>query len=186
MSTLESAQAVGAQQQYIGSKGMRALGFPKAFFKAQAATRSDAETELADAGRALGWPGDVRGVPSAGWLASETGLQALYQFLYAATSKGVHFAPSEALRSAWSRSPEPTAEVTVMAQTYQTYRTDFSLHWLCLLLLDTAIALWPAVPHENQLADDVAAQLLQAAENIGSVGRLPIVLASEFNLTQAP
>jgi hypothetical protein len=184
--TLESSRAVTAQQQFLGSKVMKGLGFPKSFVNAQPAGRKQLEAELATVGRHLGWPEDTRGVPSVGWLASQTNQEKLYEFLYAATSKGVHFSPSEAARSGWSSDLAPDSMVTLIAEPYRLYRTAFSLHWLCSLLIETAIVL---AEHgglaEIELSDEAGQAMLEAAELVGSAGQLPIVLASEFNLSQS-
>lgn len=183
MSMLESAKAVGAQQQYLGKKIMKELGFSKSFVNGQAATRGGVEKGLNELGRELGWPDDILGVPSVGWLASKSGLDAVYQFLYAASSKGVHFSPSEALRSGWADSLEPDAEVTILATAYRRYRTDFSMHWLCSLLLDTSITIWTLMPADGStIEDELVRRFEGAAEKIRAAGQIPIVLAAEFNL----
>src|SRR3954464_1513657 len=110
---------------------MRHLGFPRAFVREQLPARKHLEAELATLGRSLGWPDDTRGLPSVGWVALQTKLAKLYDYLYSATSRGVHFSPSEAARSAWSESLDPDATMTLMAEPYRRYRTAFSLHWLC-------------------------------------------------------
>jgi hypothetical protein len=185
MSALESSGAVSAQQQFLGTKTMRRLGFPKSFVRELSMTRKSHEAELAVVGQGLGWPEDTRGVPSVGWVASQTKLDSLYSFLYSATSKGVHFSPSEAARSGWSSSLESDSPVILMAEPYRLYRTAFSLHWLCTLLIETAIVVASHGPlGESELEDEASRDVLEAAELIGSAGRVPIVLASEFNLSQ--
>lgn len=183
MAMLESTRAVESQQQYLGKKVMKELGFSKSFVNSQAKTRTKLEQEISLLGHELDWPDDIRGFPSVGWVASQSGLGALYQFLYAATSKGVHFSPSEALRSGWAESLEPDAEVTIMADAYRAYRTDFSLHWLCWLLLETSITVWTLLaPEAPEVSEDVSQRFQAAADKIGALGQIPIVLAAEFNL----
>ena len=182
MANFESSRSVDAQQQFLGSSEMKWLGFPRSFVKEAQRNRKSIEAELRSLGRALGWPPDARPLPSTGWVASAAKLGPLYDFLYSAASKGVHFSPSESLRSGWTRAPnEP---VTLMAQPYVSYRTAFTIHWLSVMLVETLITMsedsGPLA--EVTLDDGAEAALLGAAAQIGSLGRLPIALAAEFNL----
>lgn len=183
MSMLESTKTVTAQQQFLGSKEMKRLGFPKTFVRAQGEVRKTAEAELVRLGESLGWPSDADPLPSVGWVASQAKLDGFYSFLYSASSKGVHFSPYEVLRSGWSQSQGPGAAVTIMGDPYIQYRTAFSIHWLSLLLIETVMVLYEHGPLSGVELDDSADTVMQAAaERVGSVGRLPIALAAEFNL----
>jgi len=181
MAMLESTKTVSAQQQFLGLKEMKRLGFPKEFVNAQAKARKLAEAELARLGQRLGWPADRGPLPSMGWVASEAKLDQLYSFLYAASSKGVHFSPYEVLRSGWSSDPRPDAAVEIMADPYARYRTEFTIHWLSVLLIETVMVLAEHGPLADVELDD-GAEIQSAAEKVGSAGRLPIALAAEFNL----
>jgi hypothetical protein len=70
-----------------------------------------------------------------------------------------------------------------MADPYRWYRTGFSLHWLCSRLTETTIAVYE---HETQagsfIGDDARDAVLEAARLIGSAGRWPSALASEYNI----
>lgn len=184
MSMLEATKTVTAQQQFLGLKKMKRLGFPRTFVNEQEKVRKAAEAELARLGQTLGWPPDASPLPSLGWIASQANLDRLYSFLYSASSKGVHFSPYEVLRSGWSEDQGPDAAVTIMAEPYIQYRTDFTLHWLSLLLVDTVMVLAEHGPLAGIELDDGAEKaFLSAAKKVGSAGRLPIALAAEFNLT---
>jgi hypothetical protein len=106
------------------------------------------ESQLGAIGQRLGWPEDSPGLPSVGWLASHTSLEKLYGFLYAATSKGVHFSPSEAARSRRTRDSTPNSAITPIAEPYRWYRTAFSDE-ANQAMLDAAGAHWlgRADPH---------------------------------------
>ena len=183
MSIYESANTVNAQQQFLGLKEMRRLGFPKRFVTAQAELRKDAGVEFARIGQALGWPTEARPLPSLGWVASQANLDSLYSFLYAASSKGVHFSPGEVLRSGWSQNPGPEAPVTIMAEPYVEYRTTFSIHWMSTLLIETVMVLVEDGPLAGMQLEDCASEMIGAAvRQVGSAGRPPIALAAEFNL----
>jgi hypothetical protein len=183
MSIFESANTVNAQQQFLGSKAMRRLGFPKSFVTAQSRLRKEAGDGFERIGQDLGWPAEARPLPSLGWIASHTSLDSLYSFLYAASSKGVHFSPGEVLRSGWSQNPGPDAPVTLMAEPYVEYRTAFSIHWMSSLLIDTVLVLVEHGPLSGMQLDEGASEVIgSAAQQIGSAGRPPIALAAEFNL----
>jgi hypothetical protein len=70
-----------------------------------------------------------------------------------------------------------------MAAPYRDYRATFSLYWLCSLLVETIVltiehGLIPA----SEIEEEANHAIHDAAAQIGSAGRIPIVLASEFNL----
>lgn len=183
MSLLESTKTLIAQQQYLGSKEMKRLGFPKPFVNGQSRSRKSAEADLKRLGVSLGWPDDARPLPSVAWVAEQVNLEPLYAFLYSASSKGVHFSPYEVLRSGWSTGTDPDAPVVIMAEPYMRYRAEFSLHWLSVLLIETMIALTGSGPlGQIDLDEEATAAFYQAAERVGSAGRVPIALAAEFNL----
>ena len=187
MVRLEASRIVGAQQQYFGKKKMKRLGFPKQFVDAQAANRDEAKQNLARLGKSLGWQAEPGDLPSTGWLASKVGLSQLYDFVYSATSKGVHFSPSELFRSGWTAS-EPNTPVQFLANAYTTYRAEFGLYWLGVLLLETLVDLIEHGPLGERLPDDpdVSAKFGLLASAIRAGGPVPIALASEFNLRAGP
>jgi len=184
MSMLESGTAIGAQQQFFGANTMKRLGFPKSFVNEQHRLGQRSKAELSRVGRALGWPEPDGRLPSAGWIASQVKLDRLYAYLYSASSKGVHFSPSEALRSGWSSGAAADSKVTLMAEPYVNYRTAFSVYWLSKLLVETVGEIWESGPLAGVELDDEAQDLITVAVGrIGSMGQLPIVLASEYNLS---
>jgi len=68
-----------------------------------------------------------------------------------------------------------------MADPYARYRTEFTIHWLSVLLIETVMVLAEHGPLADVELDD-GAEIQSAAEKVGSAGRLPIALAAEFNL----
>jgi hypothetical protein len=182
LASLEGSKTVHAQQQFLGSKEMKRLGFGKRFVNEQQRNRAAIEADLIALGQTLGWP-DGAVSPPTGWVASKAGLSRLYDFLYSASSKGVHFSPSEYMRSGWSGGLSGDSPVTLLAPPYAKYRTAFSLHWLSLMLVETLGGLVEHGPlAEVELDDNAGAAIGHAARQVGQFGRLPIVLASEFNL----
>lgn len=182
LSAAESFRALAEQQEFLGTETMQGLDFPPKFVRAANISRKRAEKDLAELGRHLMWPRGIDGWPSTGWVAEQTELEGLYRFLDTATSKGLHFSPSEASRSSWTSGPEPEATITPFSTRYRSYRTAFSLHWLSMLLLETA-----SVVAEHGLADGESSgngldEVAAAVKRIGVYANTPIVLASEFNL----
>jgi hypothetical protein len=184
MVRLEGSRIVGAQQQYFGAKLMKRLGFPKPFVTGQAKSRTDAEHRLGTLGKLLDWDAQPGQLPSIGWLASKTGLSQLYEFVYAATSKGVHFSPSEHFRSGWTGAG-PDDPVTFLAHPYTEYRGEFGLYWLSVLFIETLATLIEHGTLGDTIPGEAAADEFGAvASAIRSFGPVPIALAAEFNLRQ--
>lgn len=188
MNMREGSSTVEAQQQYMGSRLMGELGFPKAFVRSIARSRRQAEESLVTLGAELGWPPDGPVPPSVGWISSQAGLSRTYGFLYSASSKGVHFSPLEQFRSGWMDELNPDATVKLFATPYIEFRTRFVLRWLCSLLIETLNAAQEAAGlFGDDLGDESDARTLRflaATRRVGETGRVPIVLAAEFNLSQ--
>lgn len=142
---VESARTVNAQQQHLGSKTMRAVGFPKGFVTALAKFRIGWEERLAIIGESLGPDGLEHLPPGASWLANQVGMSDLHAFLYSASSKGVHFSVTEHMRSGYFE-PGPEATVELAAPAYVAYRSGFALYWLCELLVRTIAAVANTLP----------------------------------------
>lgn len=181
LGALEAAQAVNAQQQHIGRVAMKRLGFTRGFVRHADAQRRVAESRLAALSRRLGWPVESEHTwPAMSWLARTVDEQSLYQFLYAATSKAVHFSASEHMRRGWGNSGQP---VEVGASPYVQYRSTFVLHWLASLLIETTAAVDDMVPRlASGVSDDWALDVLEVAKRLGSAGRVPIITPSEIAL----
>ena len=174
----ESTDGVNAQQQFLGAKTMRQLGFPKSFVNKQLAARTVAEDNLKAIGETLHWED---GLPSVGWIANQVGLGSFYSFFYSASSKGVHFSPSELFRSAWTETSDSDSHVSFFAEQYRDYRTEFCLHWLTRLLLESTVQV-DLLTNLDGFVGSSAQEILELAELIGSKGKVPIVHAGEFNL----
>lgn len=71
----------------------------------------------------LGWRSDR--LPTVGWLARKTRKTRMYKFLYAATSRFVHFSGMELLR----RSQGPSEKVAISSTHYRDYWAAFALYW---------------------------------------------------------
>lgn len=184
--SVESGRSVQSQANYIGKVEMGKLGMNRAFVNLTQQRSAVGKAHLRKLGDQLGWPRELDHLPpSTGWIASRVDKHRLYDFLYSATSKGVHFAPSEYFRSGWSDSP--TGPVRPAAEPYKRYRLMFVLHWLAELLLETLGSLWEHVSDFGTKIDEQrSAELTEIAKQIGKFRRVPIVMAQEFNLPVPP
>ncbi|WP_143228195.1 DUF5677 domain-containing protein [Actinomadura meyerae] len=189
MTALDVTRSIIAQQQYAGKRGMRSLGFPANIAKHAGEGKRFAEEELQEFGRHLGWPKDDSdsyiAPPPVAWIAQQCNMAKLYDFLYSATSRSVHFSAGEVSRRGWAYLDEEGEEheMDFLPDVYHTYRTDFSLYWCCSLLVETLAAALPTLMPE-EIGDDVEQRMLQAVKKVGAIGVVPIIVPSEFNIPQ--
>jgi len=100
-SQIETADTVDAQRAYAGDKLMEDFGFTTAFMDAVRESRQLAQQELKVIKKVLKWPPKPEFLPSVNFLAKVTDEKELYDLIYHATSRTVHFTVSELLRRAW-------------------------------------------------------------------------------------
>lgn len=172
----ELLRSLRAQDDYAGRTVTRELGL--ASFLENAEAGEDAvRARLRALAKKLDWPPRAieRGqLPAVSWFASRTGETRVYNFLYHATSRFVHFSAAELLRRAWGK----PGNVSVRSAHFRDYWSAFALYWGLRLYLDTVISLceMPGMPEAG--LDE--AGLLAAAERIGTLGQVPIVTAEEL------
>ena len=105
----EIAANLVAQNDYVGVKGMKALGFTQRFVKSSLARNRNYNKQIRDLVRELGWPKRREGaLPSMAFLARKVGRAQEYGFLYQGTSRYVHFSTTEILRRVWGVKGEVT------------------------------------------------------------------------------
>lgn len=176
----EIFETLKSQDDYIGRTQTKKLGLFDHLNKmigVQPATRS----QLSDLGKRLGW--NKRMIansmpPSLQFLAKKTGMTSLYNFLFHASSRFVHFSTSELLRRAWG-SPK---EITIRSENFSDYWSTFALVWGLKLLNDTYLSL-----NESLVADGVIdpeidpAKILLALQEIADFGFVPSITPEELN-----
>ena len=169
-----------AQDDYKGRTWTKELGLLPHLdgaTEAQPVTRR----KLRSLGRKLGW--DKRTVdagmpPSTQFLARKTEMTSLYNFLFHASSRYVHFSPSELLRRAWGK-PE---EITIRSANFADYWSPFALAWGLKLLSNTYIIL-----HESLVADGVVnpqideTNILLAYKEVAEFGFVGIITPEELH-----
>lgn len=126
----EVVNNMSAQNQFIGMKGMKHLGFTQRFVKFHRARKKKTNARLVEIGRQLGWQREGA-LPTTKFLSRKVGYEAEYNFLYQGTSRHVHFSTQELFRRVWGKK----GEVTVGSEMFSSYWEDFSLYWSFGLLL---------------------------------------------------
>jgi len=182
----ESTRSIAAQHRHMGVRGMVALGFPDRFLTENQARGRIARTQLKALGAELGWPPDRQGrqrgrPPSSDWIAAQVGQERLYDYLYSASSRMLHFAVSEITRRGWGTAGDEQV-LRFDDPGYVAYRTDFALSWQVYLLTQTAGILADG-PIMNKSEGKAMAS---AVERFGALGPVPIIRPEEMNLTQQP
>lgn len=133
-----------AQEGFAGKAETVALGlagFTELYEQAVAA-RKNSRSALA---QRLNWGGKAvkQGrLPSTSFIAQQAGEGELYDYLYGATSRHVHFNVPELLRRVWGIN----GIYSVGSPTFYQYFTAFALFWTSRLLLDTFLASEPLLP----------------------------------------
>ncbi|MDI9947014.1 DUF5677 domain-containing protein [Rhodococcus sp. IEGM 1302] len=175
--TMRSAQAT---QDFLGVEAMTEIGFPRGFSEFLAHAVPAQRKSLKAVGQSLGWPPRTP-VPSTQWISEQVGQRKLYDYLYAASSRAVHFSAGEGLRRAWG---DPGGSISVEDVHHRLYLADFALWQLTKLLLQTISNTEPwqgeLVPRETDCKDDAdAMDRLSAFQDLPGV---PLVTAREYEL----
>jgi hypothetical protein len=176
----ESARSLEAQRKFMGADEMVAYGFPAAFLSEIESWPTRAKTMIKELARELDWPGDKGRIPSAEWFASQSGSKELYDFLYSATSRMLHFSPSEISRRTWGEEGAPSV-VKLDHPDYVEYRLDFALDWQIYLFARTLAVLKP--PSGFELDEHEDAEMMESLKAWADLGKMPLLTPEEMNLT---
>ncbi|MFI7469981.1 DUF5677 domain-containing protein [Nonomuraea sp. NPDC049646] len=186
MSTHDGYRAIRAQQQYFGKREMKLIGFPAKYVNAIPARHANVERKLRDLGARLQWPtGENSLLPPTAWIAAQAGQSKLYDYLYSATSRAVHFSPMEVIRGNMA-SPNADGVLTLPANhdpNHVRYRGTFALYWMCHLLILTVPVVYKVLgknPESPQIEIDT--RYLEIANRIAGHGKAPIVISAEMQL----
>lgn len=113
-------------------------------------TSTDTEAQLRDLAKTLGWKGR-QPWPSVWFMAKASSLAPLYSYIYAATSKWVHFSPHILLRMGWGGTPDDVGDATEwsfttsnFSQYYAEFNQTYSLMLLLLLVRGPAADIIPS------------------------------------------
>jgi hypothetical protein len=169
---------VEAQEGEVGEEEMTAMGLGEALSGFRAAAPSNRQ-KLKALGRRLGWPERaVRNgeVPSAWFVATATGSEQMYRFLYYASSRYVHFSPVELARRGWGQ----PGRLEISSNVYEPIWALFSLAWSARLLGWTLNASLDQIAAEK-LPEPPHEMLQQAFELIANVPLMPLITSDELD-----
>ena len=167
-------KALAAQHEYSGADAMRELGLTR-LYESRHAKRSYLKNDLRELTKKLGWPkGDRLNV----WfMAKKTGEEKLYNFLYHATSRAVHFSVGELMRRCWGK----PGEMVLSSNHFEPYWARFALSWGVRLYIDTLVLADDLHFYkEKELDKNVEERICYLAKKIGAAGTMPIITAEEL------
>lgn len=180
MGNNDSLRSLMAQRDYVGAEAMRDLWYSDSWLLAAEANLISVRNDLKDLSTEFGW--DRRSAPTMEWLAQKTDTLKEYKYLYAASSRAIHFSAGEIMRRGWGA---PGGILTTDAEEFRAHLSNFALYQLLELFLQTATS-------SDQLLEDAGissetpeaeSQILITAKTLGELGRVPLVHAAEWNLT---
>ncbi|MFE3002683.1 DUF5677 domain-containing protein [Nocardia sp. NPDC059246] len=180
MGIWDGIRSLLAQRAYVGDAVMQELWYPVALLDAQDQHKAAVRDKLKTLGQQYHWAGGV--LPSASWVAEQSGHEALYEYLHAASSRALHFSVGEITRHSWG---EPGGAVTTLNPNFREYRTTFALFQLPLLFAETFTACVDLLDAAGIVysADEVLEErILAEAKSLGRFGQVPLVHAHEWNL----
>jgi hypothetical protein len=105
-SQIEFGETVEAQRLYAGDATMKQFGFTTKYMSGLQEARKRAQAELRLIKAMLKWPIKPEFLPSVSFIARTVNEKELYDLIYHATSRTVHFNVSELLRRAWGELPD--------------------------------------------------------------------------------
>jgi hypothetical protein len=185
---VENDRSIEAQGQYFGDDWMARNGWPLSYMRSATAASSTAKESIEEIAQALIWPSKkTRGgkgrTPNTKWIASQTDSARLYEFLYSATSRMLHFSPQEILRRGWGNPAVGNSKIELNSPAYIAYRLDFGLYWLVYLLIHTFTILKSGT--DQEVLDEEGEGFQQLLGQWAScLGQVPIILPEELNIPQ--
>jgi hypothetical protein len=176
MGNSDSMRGLLAFRNYAGLDVLVKLGFPARFVQWADVYVDKVKSDFSDLGDQLGWPKRKR-PPSTDWIADQVGDRRTYDYLFAASSRVVHFSAGEAFRNTWW----DTKMRLHLAEERQNHQYAFALRWLILTALKTFINTFAIMESFSGIELDEDA-LLDAARRYNELGSVPLVIPEEFNL----
>ncbi len=165
----DQLDAIGAK---FGPQGIVDAGLKDASLRFYAGLEK-AREDVSACGIVLGWPPKSikeHSRPSVWFIAKAAGRVDDYKYIYHATSRHVHFCPSELLRLSWANGK---SEIEFGAP-------HFSHYWHAFVVSEGARMLLDAVVSFGGL-DSAIEELVAAFEPVQSFGRVPLVTSEELS-----
>jgi len=161
-----------AQKSYAQAVQMGDLGFSIDSEKRLADSAEESDRELRLLSKKLGWPERKLVMPTTKYLAKVTNRLEMYNFLYHATSRFVHFSVTELMRLVWGK----PGEVRVASNFFDKYWGDFSLYWGGWIYAQTFVAISPVLTDmSTDLGAEELAMFEAAVKTLVSGGGIPIL-----------
>ena len=128
-----------AQRAFIGDEEMARLWYPKAFLEWAEKGKGDVRKSLRRLKVQYGWAGDT---PSGAWIADQADERVLYDYLFAASSRAIHFSAGEILRRGWGA---PDGILVTDKPEFRGHLSAFALDQLVRLYLKTMSVTMPLI-----------------------------------------
>jgi hypothetical protein len=178
MGKYDVIRSLVAQREYIGDDAMRALWYPQGFVDAQEKALQKITAALKALGKLKGWNGAL---PASSWVAKEAGLTRDFEYLFAATSRAVHFSAGEIMRRGWGT---PGGIMITDKPEFREHVANFALDQLWRLYMDTMSAGKDLLDRAGLSSDPavVAGDFTSAVNHLLTFGKVPLVHAAEWNL----
>ena len=140
--------------------------------------RSQFYQELDALGKKLEWETSAQTgrLPAVGWLAMKTDLSDVYDFVYAGTSRYVHFSGLELLRR--TQDGEAEEQVIIESADYRDYWAAFSLYWGFTLFERTLNEAYKKTGLPLTWLDDEMWQT--AVAHVQSLRKVPLIFSEEI------
>ena len=176
MTRLEIDNSLVAQDNYAGKQITRTLGLDP-YLKGIGKRKKVLRNNLKKLAQKLKWNDhsiESGEVPTLKWLARKTQQDRVYNYLYHATSRFVHFSSMELLRRTWGQ----PGRISVRSTHFKDYWGAFALYWGLRLLFDVVIDIYDKM--DVSILELNTDELLAASERIGEHGAIPIITAEEL------
>jgi hypothetical protein len=160
---------------------MKQLWYPQAFLDWAASSKTLARDSLRELQKKHKWSGGD--TPSGAWIADQAGERQLYDYLFAATSRAIHFSAGEVLRRGWGT---PEGILITDKPEFRGHLAAFALDQLVRLYLKTVSVVMPLIEHAGVGSDEdmeFDTHIQHVLERVLSFGKVPLVHAHEWNLT---
>jgi hypothetical protein len=168
----ESADNLSAQNEYVSSAVMGALGFTQRFVKAFLAQDRKSQSRIREIGRELGWKMDRTLLPSTFFLARQVKRVDDYRCLYQGTSRFVHFSAVEICRRVWGES----GQVTIGSTRFAPFWEAFALYWGFRTLVELLVCCSDMLA-ESEVFQAKGGELMERWRDIPPV---PIITSTEL------
>ena len=182
MSQQEIGESLQAQDEIAGRTITKKLGLMP-HLKRTKRSRERVSGQLRNLATHLEWPKQSRkngALPSIRWIAERVDLLPVYNLIYHATSRFVHFRVHELMRNVWGNAE--SGPMLIRPTHMEPYRSHFSLYWGLSLFLETTIPILEFTKDflEFEDGDGNHAEILTAAKGISELGRVPIITSIEL------